>query len=74
MTPPSREAEAYFFQTHGSFCTCDPKVLGVQQLSKKLSALLVARIQLQLAPMKAHAEKSLGTPLIPTDLISPDLC
>ena len=57
------KAEKLFFQSHESFCTCDPKVLGVEQLSKKLSALLVTRIQLQLAPMKAHAEKSLGTQL-----------
>lgn len=54
------EAENKFFLGHEVFCACDPRLWGVNQLSKKLTALLVSRIQLQLVPMKAHVEKNLG--------------
>ena len=54
------EAEKKFFLSHEVFHSCDPRVWGVEQLSKRLTALLVVRIQLQLSPMKTHVEKNLG--------------
>ena len=54
------EAEKKFFLNHEMFCLCDTRTWGVVQLSKKLTSLLVSRIQLQLLPMKLHVEKNLG--------------
>ena len=43
-----RIAEMNFFRNHEVFNKCDPKLWGVDQLSKRLTSLLVNRIQLQL--------------------------
>ena len=40
-----RERETQFFSSHPVFRNCDPSVYGVDQLSKKLTLLLVSRIQ-----------------------------
>lgn len=37
--------EAAFFANHAHFRSCNPKLLGVGQLSKKLTQLLVGRIK-----------------------------
>ena len=55
-----RLTENTFFQSHDVFRSCDPRVWGIDQLAKRLSALLMTRIQLQLVPMRSHVELSLG--------------
>jgi hypothetical protein len=40
--------EIAFFSNHPVFRTCNPKLYGVAQLSKRLTQLLVNRIQLEL--------------------------
>lgn len=59
-TTQARESEVQFFRGHSVFGTCDPHVWGADQLAKKLSSLLVTRIQMQLVPMRIHVEKHLG--------------
>ena len=44
-TTQAREREQQFFAKHPVFRQCDPSCFGVEQLSKKLTALLVTRVQ-----------------------------
>lgn len=47
-------------QAHDVFRSCDPRDWGVNQLSKRLSSLLMTRTHLQLLHMRSHIEVSLG--------------
>jgi hypothetical protein len=55
-----RTREKDFFVNHSVFRSLDSSYYGVDQLSKKLTLLLVSRIQKGLAPMKSTVEKELG--------------
>jgi Dynamin central region len=49
-----------FFAVHPHFKGCDPKLFGVDNLTSRLTRLLVSRIQAELSPMKAEVEAALG--------------
>ncbi|CAM9610022.1 unnamed protein product [Chrysoparadoxa australica] len=55
----ARKLESAFFSSHRHFRNCDPKLLGVDHLTNRLTQLLVARIQHELVPMKADVEAAL---------------
>jgi hypothetical protein len=55
-----RARELEFFANHSVFKGIDSSLYGVESLSKKLTLLLVSRIQRGLAPMKQTVEKELG--------------
>jgi hypothetical protein len=59
-TVKAREMEAAFFALHPAFKELDPRLYGVGQLSRKLTALLVRRIKAGLAPMKAAVDAQLA--------------
>ena len=52
--------EQQFFAAHPHFKGCDPKLFGVENLTSRLTRLLVTRIQAELSPMKAEVESALG--------------
>jgi Dynamin central region len=49
-----------FFAVHPHFKGCDPKLFGVDNLTSRLTRLLVSRIQAELSPMKAEVEAALA--------------
>eukprot|EP01038_Epipyxis_sp_PR26KG_P008636 gene8636-11672_t len=58
-TSKARELEIQFFANHSIFRGCNPKLYGIAQLSKRLTHLLVNRIQSQLTPMKIEVDRQL---------------
>lgn len=56
----AKESEQYFFNTHPVFRSLNPELYGVDQLSKKLTALLVSKIKGLLAPMRKSVERKLN--------------
>lgn len=59
-TVQARENESDYFKNHSVFRNCDPKLYGVQQLSKKLTLLLVSRIQREFLPIRQEVENRLN--------------
>lgn len=58
-TTEARAAETAYFKAHEVYRGVDGRLWGVDQLARKLTSLLVNRIQLQLVPMKSQVEKEL---------------
>ncbi|KAJ1442373.1 Mx2, Mx-like dynamin-related GTPase [Ochromonadaceae sp. CCMP2298] len=56
----ARENEENFFSTHPVFRNCNETLYGADQLSKKLTDVLVARIKTSLVPMKRIVEARLN--------------
>jgi interferon-induced GTP-binding protein Mx1 len=56
----ARAAETEFFSSHPHFKSCDPRVFGIENLTTRLTQLLVARIQHELVPMKSEVENALA--------------
>jgi len=59
-TAEARAAETAYFKAHETYRQVETRLWGVGQLARRLTSLLVTRIQLQLAPMKAEVEKQLA--------------
>ena len=59
-TAEARTAETAYFKAHEAYRQADPRLWGVDQLARRLTSLLVTRIQLQLTPMKVEVEKQLA--------------
>jgi interferon-induced GTP-binding protein Mx1 len=59
-TMQARDLEREFFRSHPVFGKLDSSCYGIESLSKKLTNLLVTRIQQELVPMKTTVEKELG--------------
>jgi interferon-induced GTP-binding protein Mx1 len=59
-TSRARDLETEFFQRHSVFKKVNPQLVGITQLSKKLTLLLLDRIKTELAPMRSLVDKLLG--------------
>ncbi len=56
----ARNSEAKFFSSHPVFKNCDSKLVGIRNLTDRLTQLLVGRIQHELVPMKAEVGAALA--------------
>lgn len=56
----AREKEKEYFKAHPVFRNVDSRLYGINQLSKKLTLLLVSRIQCELVPMKTEVDRQLN--------------
>ncbi|KAG5184845.1 Mx2, Mx-like dynamin-related GTPase [Tribonema minus] len=57
----AKRLEQEFFKAHPHFKSCDPKLFGIDNLTSRLTQLLVTRIQAELVPMKAEVESALAS-------------
>lgn len=56
----AKDNEIEYFSNHPAFKNLDNKLYGINNLSKKLTLLLVSRIQSELSPIRSQVESSLN--------------